>query len=394
MYVHPSHLRLANRRRLCALLLAEGASTRAASARRLGLSAVTAGKVVEELIAEGLVEETEAAVVAASAAPALGRPARRLGFPSAPAYLAVELGPVRSRVSAVDLGGNAAAHREFATPSAAAAFLTAVRAAAKSLAPPRPRAVLASLPGVVDEDSGRIEFSPNLHWSEGDRLVAGLGELFHAPVVAVQEVRALALGLVAAGEAPAPFLLLDFGDGVGGAVVAAGAAGGEPRMPLIGEIGHTRVPGERRRCGCGGTGCVETLAGRAGLLRSAREAVRAAPRTWDALRTRVATRGIEPWIASAIDAAAVVASGAVNLLGVRDVVLMGDLPDLGPAVVDRFAAGVRAHALPARYGPIACRAAPRRRLLGLASAALDRLLLPAPETSADRAELRARRIEP
>jgi N-acetylglucosamine repressor len=385
MYVHPSHLRLANRRRACALLLAEGGSTRASLARSLGLSAVTAGKVVDELIDEGLVEETDDAVPAAAndAPPARGRPARRLRLADGPTFAAVEIGASETRVAGVALGGRVKAERRFATPASLPKFLDAVRAAAAAV-DGRPRAVLASVPGVVDEAAGRVVFSPNLHWSEGTELLEGLGRLFRAPVVAVQEVRALALGLVAAGEAPEPFLLLEFGDGVGGAIVAAGEGGSGERMPLIGEIGHTRVPGAARRCGCGGTGCVETIASRAGLLRSCRAAARSPRLSWDAVVARVAARGVEPWLAETVASTAVVASGAVNLLGVRDVVLMGDLPDLGPDVVARFADDLRTHALPARFGPVVCRAAPRRRILGLAYAALDRLLLPPPETAAER----------
>ncbi len=392
MYVHPSHLRLANRRRLCALLLAEGPSTRADLARRLGLSVVTAGKVTDELSAEGLVEETDEAASTASSdpAPPLGRPARRLRLARGPRYVAVEIGVGDTSVAAMSLDGTVAAVRVFRTPTGTAAFLAAYRRALAALAretgAPPPSAVLVSVPGVVDEDAARILFSPNLHWTEGDALLPALGRAAAAPVVAVQEVRALALGLVASGDAPDAFLLLEFGDGVGGAVVVGDAAvGGGGRIPLIGEIGHTRVPDHARRCGCGGTGCLETLANRAGLLRSGRAALRRPRLDWDGLCARVRERGLEPWLAAAIDAVALVAAGAVNLLGIRDVVVMGDLPALHPDVVPALAERLRRHALPARFGALGCRAAPRRRLLGLAAAAMDRLVLPAPSFAADRA---------
>ena len=391
MYVHPSHLRLANRRRLSALLLAEGPATRADLARRLGLSVVTAGKVADELSAEGLIEESDepAPTSAGVPAPPLGRPARKLKLVAGPRYAAVEIGVGETSVSAVGLDGTSYGIRSFRTPAGTKPFLADFRRAFAALVRETgdpPSAVLVSVPGVVDEDAERIVFSPNLHWTEGTALLPALGRVAAAPVVAVQEVRALALGLVASGDASEAFLLLEFGDGVGGAVVVGDAAvGGAGRIPLIGEIGHTRVPDNVRRCGCGGTGCLETLANRAGLLRSCRTALRRPRLDWDGLRAHVREHGIASWLAAAVDAVALIAAGAVNLLGIRDVVVMGDLPELGPDVVSMLAERLRRHALPARFGALSCRAAPRRRLLGLAAAAMDRLLLPAPSFAADRA---------
>ncbi len=54
------------------------------------------------------------------------------------------------------------------------------------------------------------------------------------------------------------FLLVDFGEGVGGAIIVEGKPLANP-LPISGEIGHTPVPGNRRPCGCGAVGCMETL---------------------------------------------------------------------------------------------------------------------------------------
>jgi len=42
-------------------------------------------------------------------------------------------------------------------------------------------------------------------------------------------------------------------------------------LPLSGELGHTPVLGNNRLCGCGATGCIETLISRKGLIASAQE---------------------------------------------------------------------------------------------------------------------------
>ena len=73
----------------------------------------------------------------------------------------------------------------------------------------------------------------------------------HCPVLLVQEIRALALGHLTADPAAQDFLLVDFGEGVGGAIVLEGKLY-SPSTPLSGELGHTPVPGNRRLCGCGG----------------------------------------------------------------------------------------------------------------------------------------------
>ncbi len=58
----------------------------------------------------------------------------------------------------------------------------------------QPLGIIVSVPGIVDENSGQVLFSPNLHWTEKAPLSDLIGEVWDAPVVFVQELRALALG--------------------------------------------------------------------------------------------------------------------------------------------------------------------------------------------------------
>ena len=55
---------------------------------------------------------------------------------------------------------------------------------------------MVSVPGLVDESSGKILLCPNLHWCERADLVSVFHELFRAPVRLIQENRALALAEV------------------------------------------------------------------------------------------------------------------------------------------------------------------------------------------------------
>ncbi|MCG3127000.1 MAG: N-acetylglucosamine repressor [Phycisphaerae bacterium] len=376
MYVHPAELRHANTRRLFCQLLSAGPASRAALSRATGLSAVTVGRVIDSLCENGIAEEFEAP--AHGTAPAMGRPPRWVRLSDRPQFLAVELGMRSTRVAALPFARPAGSEPcvQFATPKSRRLFVAAVRAARDRLGLRRPRAALLSVPGVLNEQSGTILFSPNLHWTEGPELVPELTARCACEALAVQEIQALALGHQAAEPAAESFLLIDFGDGVGGAVVTRGRLMEGP-APLSGEIGHTLVPGNSRPCGCGATGCLETIASRTGLLATFRTG--GFPRaTWQAMAAHIARQGIEPWLAAAIEAAGVIIAGATNLLGIGEIVVTGDLPALHPDVTPKLEESIRGHALLGRFGRLSCRAAPRRRMLGLVVAASHRVGLPEP----------------
>jgi len=73
-----------------------------------------------------------------------------------------------------------------------------------------------------------------------------------------------------------------------------------------------------------------------------------------------------------------VMAGALNVLGVRRLVLTGGLAEL-PTCVAFLAQRVKQGAMWGRFGEILCETAPHRRAAGLVAAGLDRLVLPAEE---------------
>lgn len=392
MYHHPSDLRLANTRRTYRALLRSAPCSRADLARETGISAVTVGKVVDDLIAAGIAEEVGSPSRAGQPAgpvwgrgqgegPALGRPPRLVALASPPTFIGVELGVRTSRVAALTVGGavvpaSAASDGVLSVemPSEIGAAVEAIRTAATQLPLTSARGLLVSVPGILDSRNGELLLSPNMHWAEGTRLLADLGRVLDLPVCAVQEVRALALGHQAAGGAPESFLLLEFTDGMGGAIMAQGSLMESP-LPISGEIGHTPVHGNTRRCGCGAIGCVETLVNREGLLQSFREAARSPRAKWADMEKKLAASADLPaWLGEAIDAAASVVVGAVNLVGLRHVVVTGHLPLLHPLALQRLADGVKAHSLLGRIDRVSVVPAPQRRWLGLVAGAADRLL--------------------
>ncbi len=365
-----------NKRAVLARLLVLGAASRAELAKSLGLSQPTTGKIVDELIEIGLVREFD--LNRPREAAALGRPGRQLRLDdSRPRFVAVQLGVRRTSLAALPVGAGGQDHWsvQFATPASTGRWRRALVKAAAHLPVNGLWGVLASVPGVVDEKEAEVLFSPNLHWTEGRGLIGLIREVWNAPVALVQEERALALGHQASDPAQEDFLLADFGDGVGGAAIVGGKLF-TPPLPMSGEFGHTPVLGNRRPCGCGAVGCLETLVSTSGLLRSFAAARPCAPGNWPALVQFISARGVVPWLAGALDATVSALAGALNVCGLRRVVVTGNLAELPPAVLQYLAAGIERGALWGRWGRVEVQGAPRRRAAGLAAAGMERLVLP------------------
>ncbi|MBI5864620.1 MAG: ROK family protein [Planctomycetes bacterium] len=308
--------------------------------------------------------------------PMLGRPAEYFGLARRrPRHVVVELGVNKTQVAALPVAGPVGDIRTagFSTTQNLDEFERRLTNGVATLNIARPLAVLVSVPGIVDESERRVLYSPNLHWTEGTRLFEAIARAIDAPLVVVQEIRALALGYLVHAEPRDSFLWVDIGDGVGGALVIDGRLQ-SGTLPFACEIGHTPVSGNRRACGCGGVGCLETLLGRKGLLRSAQRNGRKS-RGWGRLVSELAGKPLPAWLRATLAEAGRVIAGAINTAGVSKVVVSGDLLERSPEVIEHLAKSINALALWGRFGSVRVESAPRERLLGLARAALDRVVL-------------------
>jgi len=386
----PSRMGQLNRRALLRQLQKLGMASRADLAKALGMSQPTAGKIVDELlemdvleeVAEPSAENGERAADGDVASP-LGRPGRQLRLNQSRAkFLAIHLGVNTTKLAGLTLGVADQDHwpvtfdatgMDEANP--AKVWEKKLRQAAKSLGGENFLGVVLSAPGVVDEAANRILFSPNLHWTEKTDLTAIVRRVWDAPVLLVQEERALALGHHMADPECEDFLLVDFGEGVGGAIIVEGKPLSNP-LPISGEIGHTPVPGNVRPCGCGAVGCIETLISLRGLLESFAAAAPAAENSWRGLCDYISQNGIKPWLAQALDPAAAAIAGALNVLGLRRVVITGSLTELPPVVMQYLSHAVQNGAMWARFGKVECISAPRRRTAGMVAVGIDRLVVP------------------
>jgi len=347
-----------------------GTASRAAIARATGLSSPAVGAIAADLLQAGLLEEGD--VVDGEG---MGRPSRPLQLERRkPAVVAVQIGVRHTRLAALPVAGPTASTWDvaFKTPASAAAFSRRLADAVGALGV-REAVVGVSAPGVVDEGTGESLLCPNLKWLTGQNVMGLVGEAFgrRARVCVVQEIRALALGELWAAPARKDFLLVDIGEGVGGAVVVGGQLY-QPPLAMSGELGHVPVLGNKRKCGCGATGCLETLVSRSGLVASS------GLRDWPTLveQLRDGEGGALPtWLTGTLDATAAAIAGALNIVGVREVVVTGALGELPATVHEHLAAGVARSAMWARFGTVTCVAAPRRRAAGLVAAAVERILL-------------------
>ncbi len=380
----PASLRRTNERTVISLLFRLGSASRAGLAKAAGISQPTAGKIIADLLKSGILEESKGRNESLDSMNRLGRPGQLLRLNTkALRFVAVELGVSETLVSALPVAVSLEDRWtwRFPTPRTPDLWSTEFQKNARKISPEGLWGVVVSVPGIVDQEKSTVLFSPNLHWLEKASVPALVARSYDLPVVLVQEIRALALGQLTAEPGGDDFLLVDFGQGVGGAIVLGGKLY-ENAMPLSAEVGHTPIKGNERACGCGARGCLETLASEAGLLESHNAAHPDHTARWPELVQALRDRGMEPWLKSTLEAAARVIAGALNVLGVRRVVITGTLAEMPPEVTRFLAAAITRGALWGRFGEVQATVVPHRRAAGLVAAGIDRLLLPEMEEPA------------
>ncbi|HZN15032.1 MAG TPA: ROK family protein [Acidimicrobiales bacterium] len=220
-------------------------------------------------------------------------------------------------------------------------------------------AVGVGAPGAVDVATGVIRQAPNLPgWHDPFGLAEALSDALGGMRVAVDNdvnVGALAEHRLGAGKGANDMLGVFCGTGVGGGVILDGKIRRGP-TGFAGEIGHTIVERDGRRCGCGGRGHLEAYAGRAAMEKRARELeskgrdtalVELAPskRMTSGVFSKALTAGDAVAIElldEAVSALGVAIASAVTLLDLELVVVGGGLADrLGPAFVGRVEQAAR-----------------------------------------------------
>jgi predicted NBD/HSP70 family sugar kinase len=368
----PASLRLTNQGALVDQLLRLGVATRAELAKATGISQPTAGKIIDELLDVEVVEAVDDEARERN----VGRPGKLVRLATSPnRLLIVELGVEHTSLAArpiAPLELEAWPHT-FKTPTTEAAWTKRFRAELSGLGLTGPWGAVLSVPAMVDERLGKVLLSPNLHWLETANLPEILGSALGAPVSLIQEVKALALGELHARAHRGDFLLVDVGEGVGGAIVLGQRPYDGP-LPVTGEIGHTRLRGNDRLCGCGNRGCLETLIGVPYLIQSLREETGDKSADLAALLAHLQREPQPLWLTDALDSLAACIGGALNLSGLERVVLTGFLHELPSSAQTYLARAVARSTMWSRFAPVEVSFAPRRRARGLVLAGIQRFV--------------------
>ncbi len=259
--IRPALVGKLNERQVLRVIQSRGALSRAEVARESGFSAPTVSKAVASLLKAGLLEEAYATELAR------GRPAPKLRLATTSAQvLGVTIDVGHCEVVSAGLDGSL--HDDALTTPTPATYqdllLTLEVAANKVMARPgiTTLGLSVSLPGLVDYRKGCGVLSPNVPITNGHTPAADLAQRLGVECVLLQESHALCLAERHYGLAKGmdDFAVLDVGAGVGLGIMSGGRLL-KGRSGLAGEIGHfTAVSEGGRRCGCGNTGCLETVA--------------------------------------------------------------------------------------------------------------------------------------
>lgn len=257
--------------RLLELLRRQRALTASEAARLLALSVPTVTAQLRSLANAGLVRADSYAESSGGR-----RPLRYTFQPGAVLAVGVAVWPGTIQVLTCDLDLVTLHSRSSALPGPLSAQRLrravvdrveqelAWLAQSRSTAAADPIGVGVSLPGVVDTERGVLVVAPNLFMS--GVLLSEFG--LPLPVLFENEANAAALGETYCRQRPRgeslAFVSVSHGVGVGIVFDGRLHRGASWRA---GEFGHVAIPGGRRRCNCGRSGCWEQYASQTALLR-------------------------------------------------------------------------------------------------------------------------------
>ncbi len=339
-------------------LVEGGPESRAALARRLGLTKSTVSALVEQLAAAGVVTDD---VAPTPPTPAPGRPASPVALAAGgPVALGIEIAVDGLAGCVVDLAGALRATERVATDNRsgpprerlAQAGALAARLAARATAEGgAPVGAGIAFPGIVDA-AGVARRAPNLPgWAPCDlpALLARLSGLGTLVWRAGNEANLAALGeqRAGAGRGQADFVLVSGEVGIGAGLVLGGRLVTGP-TGAAGELGHVCVAPDGPLCGCGARGCVEQYAGLEALQRAGGVSGRAALLSAAGRRDAAVLAALE----RAGRALGVACAALVNVVDVPVIVLGGLYRELASVLSAPLCEELGRRALRGQYAPV------------------------------------------
>ena len=253
-----------NRRVVLNLIRTRQPLSRADLARVSGLQRSTISLIVEDLIKQGWLIEGPTGPLPRGRRPSF------LRLNDQRAIIGVDVRPGQILVALADVNGKFSSQEAFATPldpnTAVDELIVRIRRLLRSCPEKTIEGIGITLPGRVDQASGRLVFAPNLPWPEFDLrtpLQAATG------LVVEMENAANACVLAAAWFdhlESRNLVVVTVSEGIGtGLLVNGQLAHGLSGM--AGEFGHVPIDPVGPLCGCGSRGCWEVFASNRAALR-------------------------------------------------------------------------------------------------------------------------------
>jgi predicted NBD/HSP70 family sugar kinase len=174
-----------------------------------------------------------------------------------------------------------------------------------------------------------------------DQVPRLLHKRFGVPVLLDNNTRlaALAESIWGAAAGGNDVLYLRLSHGVGGGLVVGGG--------LSGEFGHITVAPDGVRCGCGGTGCLETVASVRAVLKAYRAGGGRARDVAGLVKALSAGDSLAADVFRSVGTqVGAVLAALCNAVGPGVIVLGGELTEAGPALFDPLETALAAHILP------------------------------------------------
>lgn len=252
--------------------------SRAGTAKKSGLSAPTITRIVENLIADGLVTEIGEGKSSGGRRPTL------LRFSGGNNYvIGIDLGTTNIYGVLSDLDANIIAEKQRPTPIEAGFEKVMERTASviddlKAQLGRDGKHILGigmAVAGLINRDRNIVALSPDFHWQDAD-VIGALNRYQNFPIIFDNVTRVMALGELSygIGRTLDNFICVNVGYGIGAGIILDGKPLYGP-IGMAGEFGHITLDKDSNaQCDCGNFGCLEALASGNAIAKTAQKALR------------------------------------------------------------------------------------------------------------------------
>jgi len=257
--------------------------SRADIAKISGLSAPTVSRIIEDLLAEGLVREIGEGISQGGRRPTLLKFSDNKNF-----IIGLDLGTTNIYGVLSDFDAKIIA--EIRTPTGIEeGFARVMRRTSDvigelidepSVKGKRIYGIGMAVAGLINRKRNIVEFSPDFHWHNVD-VVEALSRVHHYPIIFDNVTRVMAMGerWFSLGKKYKNLICVNVGYGMGAGIIIDGKPLCGP-LGMAGEFGHITLDKDSLvQCDCGNFGCLEALASGNAIAKSAIKRLREGERS-------------------------------------------------------------------------------------------------------------------